>query len=86
MSETNVRRSFLAQPANPAALDLQFRRIYSKANQAWVSAHEWPLFREPKEADVYMLQQLRLPLNDHCHKVKIFYATLGRFDETMLIV
>jgi hypothetical protein len=22
----------------------------------------------------------------HCHKVKIFYATLGRFDETMLIV
>ncbi|WP_432521486.1 hypothetical protein [Kineococcus sp. SYSU DK006] len=64
MSETNIRRSFLAQPTDPSAADLIFKRAYPRANQAWFAAFGWPLFREPKEADVYLLQRLRLPLND----------------------
>lgn len=64
ISATNFRRSFLAQPTDPSALDLQFRRTYVRANKAWVSKYGWPLFREPKEADTYMLQQVRLPLSD----------------------
>ena len=64
ISETNFRRSFLAQFTAPSALDLQFRRIYERANQAWFTKYGWPLFREPKESDAYMLQQVRLPLND----------------------
>ena len=64
ISESNLRRSFLNQFADSSALDLQFRRLYERANQAWAARYGWPLFREPKESDAYMLQQLRLPLND----------------------
>jgi hypothetical protein len=64
ISETSFRRSFLAQFTDPSALDLQFRRLYERANQAWAAKFGWPLFREPRESDTYMLQQLRLPLND----------------------
>lgn len=64
ISETNFRRSFLAQFTASSALDLQFRRIYEQANEAWFTKYAWPLFREPKESDAYMLQQVRLPLND----------------------
>lgn len=64
MSETNIRRSFLAQATSPKTVDLAFRRAYRDAADAWASKYGWPLFREPKESDVYLLQQLRLPLND----------------------
>jgi hypothetical protein len=64
MSDTNFKRAFLAQATEPQAVDLRFRRLYRKANDAWVTSHGWSLFREPKESDVYILQQLRLPLND----------------------
>ena len=64
ISESNLRRSFLNQFADSSALDLQFRRLYERANQAWAARYGWPLFREPKESDTYMLQQLRLPLNE----------------------
>lgn len=64
ISDTNLRRSFLAQPAYPTAVDLTFRRLYIDATEAWAARFGWPLFREPKEADVYLLQQMRLPLND----------------------
>lgn len=64
ISDTNLRRSFLAQPADPCAVDLTFRRLYVDASKAWATRFGWPLFREPKETDVFLLQQLRLPLND----------------------
>jgi hypothetical protein len=57
ISETNLRRSFLNQFADSSALDLQFRRLYERANQAWAARYGWPLFREPKEPDTFMLQQ-----------------------------
>jgi len=64
ISETNLRRSFLAQATDPTAVDLVFRRLYVDATNAWNTRYGWPLFRQPRESDVYLLQQLRLPLND----------------------
>ncbi|MEV6349319.1 hypothetical protein [Actinoplanes sp. NPDC051851] len=64
ISVTNFRRSFLAQPADAAAVDLTFRRVYHDATRAWEARHGWPLFREPNGSDVFLLQQLRIPLND----------------------
>ncbi|RIQ11116.1 hypothetical protein DY240_29845 [Jiangella rhizosphaerae] len=64
MSESNFRRSFLAQFADSAAIDLRFREQYVLANRTWADAFGWPLYREPKEGDAYLLQQLRLPLNE----------------------
>lgn len=64
ISETNFRRSFLNQAVTPQAIDLAFRRAYKDASKAWADKFGWPLFREAKESDVYLLQELRLPLND----------------------
>jgi hypothetical protein len=38
-SETNLRHSFLNQFADSSALDLQFRRLYERANQAWAAKY-----------------------------------------------
>ena len=64
ISDTNFRRSFLAQATEPTAVDLVFRRLYADVANAWEAKYGWPLFRQPTETDVYLLQQLRLPLND----------------------
>ena len=64
MSQTNIRRSFLAQATNPKVVDLIFRRAYRDTTEAWEDKYGWRLFRDLKESDVYLLQQLRLPLND----------------------
>lgn len=64
ISETNMRRSFFSQATNPESVDLRFRRAYRDLVTSWSQIKGWRLFREPKEADVYLLQQLRMPLND----------------------
>lgn len=64
MSETNIRRSFLAQATSPKVVDLVFRRAYRDTTKAWEGRYGWRLFRDLKESDVHLLQQLRLPLND----------------------
>ncbi len=63
ISDTNARRSFLAQATDPQSLDLRFRRAYRQASRAWEAAKGWVLFREPVGADVHLLQQVRIPLN-----------------------
>lgn len=64
VSETFFRRSFLAQPTEPAARDLQVRSKYVALGRAWKESFGWDLFRKPEEADAGLLQRLRLPLND----------------------
>jgi hypothetical protein len=78
ISETNFRRSFLAQPTDPTAIDLTFRRVYNDASRAWVARYGWPLFREPKESDVFLLQQLRVPLNDTQNEFEEAIKLLGK--------
>lgn len=78
ISETNFRRSFLAQPTDPTAVDLAFRRTYNDATRAWVTRYGWALFREPKESDVFLLQQLRVPLNDTQNEFEEAIKLLGK--------
>lgn len=78
MSDTNFRRAFLALPTDPAAADLVFRGIYDDASRAWMSRFGWPLFREPKESDVFLLQQLRVPLNDSQNEFEDAVKLLGK--------
>jgi hypothetical protein len=78
ISETNFRRSFLAQGTDAAAIDLAFRRTYNDAIRAWASRYGWPLFREPTESDVFLLQQLRVPLNDTHNEFEEAIKLLGK--------
>lgn len=78
ISETSFRRSFLAQPTDPAAIDLAFRRIYNDATRAWENRYGWTLFRDLKESDVFLLQQLRVPLNDTQNEFEEAVKLLGK--------
>jgi hypothetical protein len=78
ISDTNFRRSFLSQPTDPAAIDLTFRRVYQDATKAWEARYGWPLFRELKQSDVYLLQQLRVPLNDTQNEFEEAIKLLGK--------
>jgi len=78
ISDTNLRRSFYAMPTDPTAADLVFRRAYRDASVAWLARYGWPLFREPKESDVYLLQQLRVPLNDTDNEFEEAVKLLGK--------
>lgn len=64
MSETYARRSFQGDFTDPVSPDIRFRHLYMEANHAWTRFKKWPLFREPKGSDAYLLKQLRLPLRD----------------------
>jgi hypothetical protein len=66
-SETAFRRGFLAQFADSAALDLQFRRIYRETNDAWNSRYKWPLFLALERDDAHLLDQVRILPNDDQH-------------------
>lgn len=78
ISSTNFHRSFLSQPVDPAAIDLIFRRVYNDANRAWEARYGWSIFREPKQSDIYLLQQLRMPLNDTEHEFEEAIKLLGK--------
>jgi hypothetical protein len=78
ISDTNFRRSFLAQPTDPMAIDLAFRRVYNDATRAWTARYGWPLFREPNESDIFLLQQLRVPLNDTQNEFEEAIKLLGK--------
>ena len=78
MSETSIRRSFLAQAADSTAIDLTFRRVYNDAIRAWEDRYGWPLFREPRDSDIFLLQQLRVPLNDKSNEFEEAIKLLGK--------
>lgn len=64
MSETAIRRSFLGQWADASSADLQFKKRYGRASQAWEAVFKWPLFKPMHEDDAHVLKQLRKPLTD----------------------
>ncbi|MFD5092779.1 hypothetical protein ACFWMR_19415 [Amycolatopsis thailandensis] len=63
-SDTFMRRSLLAQFAEPSAEDLQVRSKYSSFAGIWEPHFGWRLFKQPAEADTGLLQRLRLPLDN----------------------
>lgn len=66
-SETAFRRGFLAQFAEAAALDVQFRRIYRETNDAWRSRYNWTLFLALEQDDADLLDQVRILPSDDQH-------------------
>jgi len=75
-SETNFRRSFLAEFADPSEPDLLFKQRYAKLNEGWVGKFGWPLFRPPHEGDAHVLRQLQLPISE----------SLGEFENQVLFL
>jgi hypothetical protein len=63
-SETNFRRSFLAEFADPSAPDLVFKQRYAQLNEVWLGKLGWPLFRTPHEGDSHVLTQFRVPVSE----------------------
>ena len=64
VSETNFRRSILAQPADPKAPDLVFRHEYSNVMAEWERAQGWPLFLTPSSGDEHLLKTIRIPVSN----------------------
>ena len=64
VSETNFRRSFLAQFADAKAPDLTFRREYVDIMRDWEKAHGWPLFLAPSLGDMHLLDTVRVPVTN----------------------
>lgn len=64
MSETGIRRAFLAEWADAQSPDLMFRHLYSQFMEDWQEYEGWALFREPVGSDADLLQQLRIPLSE----------------------
>jgi hypothetical protein len=63
-SETNFRRSFLAQFTNPTEPDLVFKQEYQRLNVDWQENFGYPLYRPLHDGDAHILKQLRVPISD----------------------
>lgn len=75
-SETNFRRSFLAEFADPSAPDLVFKQRYAQLNEMWLAKFRWSIFRAPHEDDAHVLTQFRVPVSE----------SLGEFDNQVLFL
>lgn len=64
VSETNFRRSFLAQFTDAQAPDLTFRHEYLNIMRDWERAHGWPLFLAPSPGDAHLLNTVRIPVTN----------------------
>jgi hypothetical protein len=64
ISETNFKRSFLAEFTNAKKSDLAFQYEYEEFCQDWVKKYGWELFKPLAEKDRHHLRSLRIPLND----------------------
>lgn len=64
VSETNFRRSFLAQFTDAQAPDLTFRREYDNIIREWEKVHGWSLFLTPSPGDAHLLDTIRIPVTN----------------------
>ena len=75
-SETNFRRAFLAQFADPSVPDLLFQQDYTRLNETWTKTFGWAIFRPLHDADSFILKQIRVPITD----------SLGEFESQILLL
>lgn len=64
VSETNFRRSFLAQFTDAQAPDLTFRHEYADIMRDWERVQGWPLFLHPSPGDAHLLKTVRVPVTN----------------------
>lgn len=62
ISQTNFRRSFLAQFTEPEAPDLVFKGEYASFSRDWESKYEWPFFVPLAPGDAHLLDTVRVPV------------------------
>lgn len=74
ISETNWRRSFLGEWADPQVPDLVFKTRFEHFNECWRNTFCWDLFLPLKEDDRHHLKDLRVPVTD----------SQGEFDQQAL--
>ena len=60
-SETNFRRSILAEFADAKAPDLVFRHEYCELSTEWEGKQGWSLFLSPSPGDDHLLNTIRVP-------------------------
>ena len=64
ISNTNFRRSILAEFAEPEDSALYFQQFYEMYSKAWLERLGWHLFKPLAEADAHHFNRLRRPLTD----------------------
>ena len=62
MSTTQLRRSFLAEFAEPSQPDLVFKARFHAFKEKWKAAFGWELFKPLSQGDRHCLDALRVPL------------------------
>lgn len=62
MSDTNIRRSFLGEFADPERVEFRFRTKYEEVNEAWDRRFGWRLYREPHESDQHIVDAMHVPI------------------------
>ena len=64
ISETNSRRSFLAQFTEPQAADLVFKDEYERLSKDWSAKFGWSFFLPLESGDVHLAKTIRIPVTN----------------------
>jgi hypothetical protein len=64
MSESNFRRSFLAQFAETENPEHLLKNTYLAIQRAWIEKWGWGLYRDAEGSDAELIQRVRIPLNN----------------------
>lgn len=78
ISATAFRRDFLAQWAEPEAVDARFRAAYRSLIEVWQRRYGWPLYLPPEPGDAHLLGVVRQPLLDNDQELEALVRTLAK--------
>jgi hypothetical protein len=62
LSQTSIRRNFVAEFTDPISVDLVFRNEYTRFINDWKTKHGWSFYLPLHENDQYILDILRIPV------------------------
>ena len=63
LSETKIRRDFMAEFCDPEGKDLLFKQRYEQVNKEWKRVYGWQLFVPLQKDDIHFYKNMRIPLN-----------------------
>ncbi|HVW24141.1 MAG TPA: hypothetical protein VHC69_02155 [Polyangiaceae bacterium] len=76
LSETNIRRSFLGEFAEPTSPELIFKRELTELAEAWEKRFGWPLIRPMSADDAHVLKKLHAPTT----------SSVAEFEDQLLLL
>lgn len=74
MSETAIRRSFLAQFYDSDRVEHRFVASFDQLNEIWRSRFGWPLYKPLHEGDAHLVHSIHVPTN----------PSFGQFDDQII--